>query len=81
MALKDEVFKLSRCETKWKYGGMIEALSPEKRQVQERQASTLKHMQIRMGHDQVSGGTSVLCLLAAPVAYDGLPRRRIDNTE
>ena len=44
--------------------------SPETRQVQERLVSTLEHMQVpKWDQDQVSGGVSVLCWHAAPVAY------------
>ena len=38
--------------------------------------STLEQMQTQMEHDQVSGGVSVLCWLAAPVGmfYGNLPK-------
>ena len=43
--------------------------SPETRQVQERLVSTLEHIQVpKVGQDQVSGGVSVPCRHATPVA-------------
>ena len=41
---------------------------PETRQVQERWVSTLEHASPKVGQGQVSGGASVLCWLAVPVA-------------
>ena len=50
--------------------GCSKLKSPETRQVQERLVSTLEHMQVpKVGQDQVSGGVSVLCWHAAPVAF------------
>ena len=44
--------------------------SPETRQVQERLVSNIRtHASPKVGQDQVSGGVSVLCWHAAPVAY------------
>ena len=44
--------------------------SPETRQVQERLVSDIRtHASPKVGQDQVSGGVSVLCWHAAPVAY------------
>ena len=44
--------------------------SPETRQVQERLVLDIRtHASPKVGQDQVSGGVSVLCWHAAPVAY------------
>ena len=44
--------------------------SPETRQVHDRLVSTLEHMaSSKVGQDQVSGGVTVLCWHATPVAY------------
>ena len=48
---------------------MFETLSPETRQVLESLVSTLEHVQVpKWDRTQVSGGESVLCRYAAPVA-------------
>ena len=53
---------------------MFEIQSPKTWNGQEGMVSTLEQMQ--MGQDQVSGGVSVLCWLAAPVVmfYGSLPK-------
>ena len=67
--LEAQVQRLSETHNKQKRSteGCSKFKSPETRQVQERLVSTLEHMQL--GQDQVSGGVSVLCWHAAPVAY------------
>ena len=58
-------------QAKEKYRGMFEMQkSGDKTKFQERLVSTLEtHASPKVGQDQVSGGVSVLCWHAAPVAY------------
>ena len=50
--------------------GCSKFISPETRQVQQRLVSTIRaHASPKVGQDQVSGGVSVLCWHAAPIAY------------
>ena len=53
-----------------KYRGIFEEASPEKqRQVRKKHWSQqVEHMQVPKGRDQVSGGVSVPCRHATPVA-------------
>ena len=55
---------------------MFEIQCPKTCQGQEKMVSTLEQMQVPMGQDQVSGGVSVLCWLAAPITilYVNLPK-------
>ena len=64
------LFKLFLLEAKEKYRGMFEIQkSGDKTNSGDIGLNIRTHASPKVGHDQVFGGVSVLCLHAAPVAY------------